>query len=145
MGRTLHTRCFAHRPAVDTLTVVSTDRSNPPDDEFSLSPLVRPEANFVGAGTTLQRQSFDPVQYAELTLPRYSFGELILWVSLVSLALSCQPLLPPQVFAGICGFASLIWLILMAKLQPDTRVFFVIWWALLAIYAIACPIAICNG
>ncbi len=123
---------------------MSTDRSYPSDDEFSLLPLVRRETS-PGSAVAASHRPFDPVKYPELALPRYNFGELILWVSLVSLALSCQPLLPPQIFAGICGFASLAWLILMAKLQPDARIFFVIWWALLAIYAIACPIAILNA
>ena len=114
------------------------------DDGFALCPIERPRAPQEFPPTP-QRPKFEPILYPELEFPRCSFLEMKLWFSLVTLAMAGMPWIQPKLFAGICGLAALIWLAIITMLQFDGRTMFIVWWAILAAYAIGCAVAMTYG
>jgi hypothetical protein len=114
----------------DTLGILPLERpANPPPEEIPSDHL----------------PSFEPAEYPEEPRPQFGLNELLLWSSLISLAFGGLHLLRPRLFAGLCGFVTLVWLMILSALKPERRIFYVIWWALMVTYILACAIAIRNG
>jgi Flp pilus assembly protein TadB len=73
--------------------------------------------------------------------PRFSLGEMLAVVTIVSLAMAGVHWLPPPVFAGIVGFAMFGWLIWLSLWNIEARAAKLIWWSLLVVYLLALVIS----
>jgi hypothetical protein len=65
---------------------------------------------------------------------RFSLGEMLAVMTIVSVAMAGVRWLPPPVYAGIVGFAMFGWLIAMSLLNVESRLAKLIWWSLLTVY-----------
>jgi hypothetical protein len=72
---------------------------------------------------------------------RFSLGEMLAVVTIVSLAMAGVRWLPPPLFAGIVGFAMFGWLIWLSLWSIEARVAKLIWWSLLVAYLLALVIS----
>ncbi len=118
-----------------------SDRSNPdvenPSGEYRIAPAEGERlALMQGEPPAPQRWLPD-----EPPPTRFSLGELLLWVTLVSLAFGALKWLEPAAFAGVCSLVALGWWVMFCVWKPESRWLFVVWWALVAIYVMACVIA----
>jgi hypothetical protein len=72
---------------------------------------------------------------------RFSLGEMLAVVTIVSLGMAGVHWLPPPVFAGIVGFAMFGWLIWLSLWSIEARAANLIWWSLLVLYLLSLVIS----
>ena len=79
--------------------------------------------------------------------PRYQFTlrDLIILNSAIAVVLGLMRLVAPSMTAGALGAMTLLAAMALAFYQPDDKRVELAWWAMLAIYLIACLAAVVMG
>jgi hypothetical protein len=86
-----------------------------------------------------ERQSaFESVREAT----QFSLGEMLAFVTIISLAMAGVRWLSAPLFTGIVGFAMFGWLIWLSLWNVEARGAKLIWWSLLVVYLLALVISI---
>src|SRR5262249_51562669 len=72
---------------------------------------------------------------------QFSLGEMLAFVTIISLAMAGVRWLSAPLFAGIVGFAMFGWLVWLSLWNIEARVAKLIWWSLLVVYLLALVIS----
>jgi hypothetical protein len=86
------------------------------------------------AGSACERQ-VGIASSAEAT--RFSLGEMLAVVTIVSIGMAGVRWLPPPVYAGIVGFVMFGLLIALSLWNVEARLAKLIWWSLLMVYLLS--------
>jgi hypothetical protein len=68
---------------------------------------------------------------------RFSLANLLLLVTCAAVVLAVGRMLPPPIFAGVCGTVAFFYLVLLSVLQVQSAMWHVGWWLLLVTYLAA--------
>ena len=111
-------------------------------EEFALalpdsSPNARSAAPPIRSPTDLEaiREAFDPVRSDDER--RFSLTGMFALVTFASVVFALGSRLPPAMFAGVTGLATLVGVVLLSLLEGPPMVIQLGWWMLLAIYLAA--------
>lgn len=65
---------------------------------------------------------------------QFSISHLLAIVTCAAIVLAVGRMLPPRVFAGLCGGVAFIYLVLLSVLKVRSLTWHIGWWLLLAAY-----------
>ena len=68
---------------------------------------------------------------------RFSLGEMLAVVTIVSVGMAGVRWLSPPIYAGIVGFVMFGWLIGLSLWNVEARLAKLIWWSLLTVYLLS--------
>jgi hypothetical protein len=114
----------------------------PPDEDLSerIAPPVGKSAAEIRAeiaAESLREGEFFTPGESATEASRFSLGEMLTAVTIISLGMAGVRWLPPTIYAGIVGFAMFGWLIALSLSNTQSRLARLIWWSLLAVYLLS--------